>query len=96
MFTTILGGIALLAIVAAVLILTPAEPWPLDGETWYEQFALPSGRDALAEELMAMRLDVEAEAIAAARQPRRTRPVVATFGDAAPGSGHLGSANRTW
>ena len=97
MFITILGGVALLAAVAAILVLTPAQPWHLDGETWYEQFAPRGRRDTFAEELTVMRIEAEAEAeaFAAARQPSRTR-ATAKLGDVAPGATRLGASNHSW
>ncbi len=95
MFFTILGGIALLAAVAAILVLTPAQPWRLDGETWYEQFAPRGRRDTFAEELTVMRVEAEAEAFAAARQPSRSR-ATAKLGDVAPGATRLGASNHSW
>ncbi len=95
MFFTILGGVALLAAVAAILILTPAHPWGLDGETWYEQFAPRGRRDTFAEELTVMRIEAEAEAIVTARQPSRTR-ASAKLGDVAPAATRLGASNHGW
>jgi hypothetical protein len=43
-----------------------------------------------------MRMDLEAEAIAAAQEARPLRPAVPTLGDMTPGAGQLGAPNRSW
>jgi len=96
MFTTILGGVALLAIVIAILTLMPRDPWTADGATWYEHFASRGRRDTFAEELLIMRIEAEAEAIAAARQLDGAQPVTATLDDTGSGAGPLEAPNPTW
>jgi hypothetical protein len=107
-FTTILSGLALLAIIAAFVLLTPSDPWPLDGEIWYEQFGPRSNQSAVAQEIAVMRMDAEAEAIFAASASRPhsrpdsrpdSRPAGPTFGGpapAAPTASNLGASNRSW
>lgn len=82
MFSTILGGLVVLAVVSAIIILTPTDSWELDSEIWYEQFGPHGRRDTFADELQIMRLEAEVAATSAAHKPAAAPRGATTLGGA--------------